>query len=277
MKIGGKKIQERSDFYKLYKTLPNPFKNSSHSKFRWMRGFFSKKNLTDKTAYFVDEAEYGISKLQKLGTKNLHDCVAMVARDQASGLTLLTHIDSKTNLLPLEDVWKNFPESSEIDITLIGASLRGQNGSKNIEKVLNFLGDKNVNIHQAFLLSKESPSEFIIDPVTGKLTPDRPGNISKNRAAISSLVSLMGSEYPIREAFDLLKTIEYTAITLTPSDQKKLLEKNIFNFGGRKAAKKIIGSVYKKRIQENLHKRPTGPKSKNDPIKWFQNNSIEIS
>lgn len=111
---------------------------------------FSKRSKFVEDAYSVHQGEAGFATIDKMGTQNVQDCVALIIQDKKTQKTALAHIDSGTKENAIKSMLSYFAKGDK-EVILIGG--RYERGKYNVEKILRVLAnlDDNVFINKSYI------------------------------------------------------------------------------------------------------------------------------
>lgn len=177
----------------------------------------------DHSALRVEQGEVGFSAEQPMGTDHICDCICMIVHDPITKKTALAHIDIGTPQTALEAVFKRLPKrgprEEALQVRLVGARVPSHASSlKNIEKVIDALKDRHVDILSADIIDSPKPSTVVVNPEYFTLTEAMPYAPSPDRyiANGSKFFSRLSDYPPLRIAFDTTISLEHAPILLEP-------------------------------------------------------------
>jgi chemotaxis receptor (MCP) glutamine deamidase CheD len=196
----------------------------------------------DYDAYRVEQGEIGFSADRKIGTDNVKDCVCVIIHDPITKKTALAHVDSFTDVQSLEEVFKRLPNHAFLKAKLIGARFTPgseknhieQDARKNLQKVVQFLEEKQVEILSAAILDSDQPTSVVVDPVSFELEERSPGMPNPNRDIANAKAAIENSGKSLQVAFDLTVSDQCAPILLP-----RQAVSNLHRFFTRKSAEEI--------------------------------------
>ncbi|MFO1242694.1 MAG: hypothetical protein U1E36_05775 [Rickettsiales bacterium] len=150
---------------------------------------------TDVTAKRVEEGEAGFSNKTCIGTDNIGECVTIIARDPATKKTGIVHLNYESDTQSLDSFFKRFGDR-KLQVRLIGARFDSNPRSHaNLENVLSYLSQKNVDIISADILGGYAePSTVVVSPLTFELQEAIPGKPNPNFSVSNAAVLLADHE-----------------------------------------------------------------------------------
>lgn len=158
----------------------------------------------EETAFRVEQGEVGYSKEELIGTDNLQDCICLMLHNPITHMTAVAHIDWTIAPDSLEQMLENMG-TPPLQARLVGGIDSGEetDNKKNIEKVHNFLKNKNIDILSSWVHRDEQPEGVVVDPKTFKLREAFPWKHDLNSSLGQALNVLVEKPRPLHEAFNL--------------------------------------------------------------------------
>lgn len=120
-------------------------------------------------AHGIGQGELGFSADKALGTKHLGSCIALIAKNLATGKVACAHIDEFSSPQSIAAIFDD--RQARFDVMLLGGRLRIPRSWINLEKIFNVLKDKNIHIIAARILNMQS-EKIYVDPKTFQAFPD---------------------------------------------------------------------------------------------------------
>ena len=166
---------------------------------------FSRKQqgMIDRSAHRIEEGEYGFSNLEKIGTDNVSQCIALVVQDPRTLKTGIAHIDNHNDIGSLDTFFSHFGQD-RLNIRLVGARFnRDFRTNENISAVMEYLSHKNADIISSDIYDgNNGPSTVVVDPITFSLEEKVPGRSNRNEAASNAVMLMTRKGKPLIEQFD---------------------------------------------------------------------------
>ncbi len=196
--------------------LPDPFaagfirgpENSLHQTFNL------KSPDVYSSSHRVEQGGIGFSAEEPIGTEHVGNCVAVIARDPVTGKTGLAHYDAVSTPESLERLFDRLPDR-RLDVVLIGAMydentvgndyLRDTSRS-NLNDVLSFLANKNVNIVGARIHDPNQPTNFVVSPKDFSFAPVSPDIPNPDKGLAFARNFLAAPKQPLAVEFDLTQS-----------------------------------------------------------------------
>jgi chemotaxis receptor (MCP) glutamine deamidase CheD len=173
-------------------------------------------------AYRVEQAEIGFSDKEPIGTDNIRNCVCVIVRDPETHKTALAHVDAKTDISSLQQIFDQMPKGKTLDVKLVGAvygaesNVKGAKSSReNLDGVMRFLGTKDVNIVSADVFNKNQPSAVVVDPETFELFEEVPGVSNPDKSLVAGKCWADSWGRPLHVAFDLTVSKDRAPVLLS--------------------------------------------------------------
>ena len=189
----------------------------------------------DNEARRVEQHEVGFSNSFKMGTDNIHQCIAIIIRNPETKKTALAHFDINTTPDSLEnEVIATFDRNEKLEVTLIGGfanfpevithalSAPAQEFNTHINTAMHYYGQSNQILEQYALLNivnvlsvlqnscntnlslvaanivnKNNISAITIDPITGNIENAMPAFKSPDRWLREGMISVDGGSSPL--------------------------------------------------------------------------------
>lgn len=205
----------------------------------------------DEEAIRVEQGEIGLSADKKIGTDNIWECVCVIIRDPITKKTALAHIDMANDANSLQLAMDRLPNhgSPPLQAKIVGASYgdnqtneTGKFRSKaNIQKVIHFLEDKDVNILSADIMDINQPRCLVVDPETFTLEEASPRE-NPNMILANAMLQFTQLGRPLNLAFDLTTSEKYAPIAVTRSNVSEI-RKNILGRSVLEIAEKTYSTI----------------------------------
>ncbi|MDD3181517.1 MAG: hypothetical protein PHD48_01735 [Alphaproteobacteria bacterium] len=182
----------------------------------------------DHEGYLVSQREYGISNSERMGTKRVSDCVAMILREPNSHWASLSHIDYSISPQALKVTLDGIGDGAGmplINAHLFGAKMiklrdvdLSEKAKRNIKSVIEFMLPRNINVVSSYIFDPQGPSCIAVDPRSGKLTEVAVIGSDSLSLLRTSLISISNTNAQLKKAFDLTQSEKYKPIFLSTND-----------------------------------------------------------
>lgn len=163
----------------------------------------------DPKAHRIEEAEYGFSSDEPIGTDRVSQCLTLVAqsangKDKKTGLV---HIDREIDLTTLNRFFSHFPDGP-LKMRVVGARFDSDLRSlENIVNTVRTVKDTEIDIISADTWGGDKgPSAVVVDPKTFEIKEAVPGVPNPNYDISNGIVLFTSSGKPLVKCFDFTES-----------------------------------------------------------------------